>query len=47
VLPAFYARCATASPPGCVAEPVWLSGRVTALLLCIGTPVGSLEDIAK
>jgi len=33
--------------PGCVAEPVWLSGRVTALLLCIGTPVGSLEDIAK
>src|SRR6476620_3974557 len=45
-LPAFYARLRDRLP-GCVAEPVWLRGRVTALLLCIGTPVGSLEDIAK
>ena len=33
--------------PGCVAEPLWLRGRVTALFLCIGTPVAQLEDIAK
>ena len=33
--------------PGCVLEPLWLRGRVTALLLCIGEPVTSLEDIAK
>ncbi len=33
--------------PGCVAEPLWLRGRVTGLLLCVGTPVASLEDIAK
>lgn len=33
--------------PGCVAEPLWLRGRVTALFLCIGTPVVPLEDIAK
>ena len=33
--------------PGCVAEPLWLRGRVTALFLCIGTPVAPLEDIAK
>ena len=29
--------------PGCVAEPLWLRGRVTGLLLCIGTP-GRLAD---
>ena len=33
--------------PGCVAEPLWLRGRVTALFLCMGTPVAPLEDIAK
>lgn len=33
--------------PGCVAEPLWLRGRVTALLLCIGQPASSLADIAK
>ncbi len=33
--------------PGCVAEPLWLRGRVTGLLLCVGTPVASLADIAK
>jgi serine phosphatase RsbU (regulator of sigma subunit) len=45
-LPDFYARL-QAQLPGCVAEPLWLRGRVIALLLCVGTPVGSLEDIAK
>jgi serine phosphatase RsbU (regulator of sigma subunit) len=30
-----------------VAAPLWLRGRVTGLLLCIGTPVSSLDDIAK
>jgi serine phosphatase RsbU (regulator of sigma subunit) len=33
--------------PGCVAEPLWLRGRVMALLLCVGTPVTPLDDIAK
>jgi hypothetical protein len=31
----------------CFVEPLWLRGRVTGLLLCIGMPVGPLEDIAK
>jgi serine phosphatase RsbU (regulator of sigma subunit) len=33
--------------PGCVCEPLWLRGRVTGLLLCMGTPMTPLEDIAK
>jgi serine phosphatase RsbU (regulator of sigma subunit) len=33
--------------PGCQPEPLWLRGRVLGLLLCVGTPVASLEDIAK
>ena len=33
--------------PGCVTEPLWLRGRVTGLLLCVGTPLGELADIAK
>lgn len=33
--------------PGCVAVPLWLRGRVTGLLLCVGTPVAPLDDIAK
>src|SRR5437588_2219498 len=33
--------------PGCVAEPLWLRGRVTALLICVGTPLGELDDIAR
>jgi serine phosphatase RsbU (regulator of sigma subunit) len=45
-LPAFQARLRQRLP-GCVAEPLWLRGRVTALLLCVGTPVAPLEDIAK
>jgi serine phosphatase RsbU (regulator of sigma subunit) len=45
-LPEFHRRLQT-SLPGCVCEPLWLRGRVTALLLCVGTPVASLADIAK
>jgi serine phosphatase RsbU (regulator of sigma subunit) len=45
-LPAFYARLEERLP-GCVAEPLWLRGRVIGLLLCVGAPVGSLEEIAK
>ena len=33
--------------PGCVAEPLWLRGRVIALLLCVGMPLGDLADIAR
>jgi serine phosphatase RsbU (regulator of sigma subunit) len=33
--------------PGCTLEPLWLRGRVTGLLLCIGTPVDDLVDIAR
>ena len=33
--------------PGCFCEPLWLRGRVTGLLLCMGTPMAPLEDIAK
>jgi serine phosphatase RsbU (regulator of sigma subunit) len=33
--------------PGCVCEPMWLRGRVTGLLLCMGTPTAPLDDIAK
>ena len=45
-LPAFQARMRQRLP-GCVIEPLWLRGRVTGLLLCVGTPVAPLEDIAK
>src|SRR4051794_11746743 len=45
-LPDFYVRLRERLP-GCVAEPLWLRGRVLGLLLCVGSPVGSLEDIAK
>jgi serine phosphatase RsbU (regulator of sigma subunit) len=45
-LPAFYVRLEERLP-GCVAEPLWLRGRVMGLLLCIGAPSGSLQDIAK
>jgi serine phosphatase RsbU (regulator of sigma subunit) len=33
--------------PGCVTEPLWLRGRVIGLLLCVGTPLTPLADIAK
>jgi serine phosphatase RsbU (regulator of sigma subunit) len=45
-LPEFYERLQE-QLPGCVAEPLWLRGRVTGLLLCVGTPVAPLADIAK
>lgn len=45
-LPDFYERLQQ-ELPGCVPEPLWLRGRVTGLLLCVGTPVASLADIAK
>ena len=45
-LPAFRERLRQRLP-GCVIEPLWLRGRVTGLLLCVGTPVTPLEDIAK
>jgi serine phosphatase RsbU (regulator of sigma subunit) len=33
--------------PGCVLEPLWLRGRITGLLICIGIPITPLDDIAK
>jgi serine phosphatase RsbU (regulator of sigma subunit) len=45
-LPDFYARLQQRLP-GCVAEPLWLRGRVLGVLLCMGKPVAALEDIAK
>jgi serine phosphatase RsbU (regulator of sigma subunit) len=45
-LPSFYALLRRRLPR-CVAVPLWLRGRVIGLLLCVGTPVVSLEDIAK
>jgi serine phosphatase RsbU (regulator of sigma subunit) len=33
--------------PACVAEPLWLRGRVLGILLCIGVPITPLDDIAK
>jgi serine phosphatase RsbU (regulator of sigma subunit) len=45
-LPSFQARLRQRLP-GCVAEPLWLRGRVLGLLLCIGTPLTPLDDIAK
>jgi serine phosphatase RsbU (regulator of sigma subunit) len=45
-LPAFYVRLAE-QLPRCVAVPLWLRGRVLGLLLCLGAPLVSLDDIAK
>lgn len=45
-LPAFQARLRQILP-GCVAEPLWLRGRITGLLLCVGAPITPLDDIAK
>jgi len=45
-LPAFYERLEH-QLPGCVPEPLWLRGRVTGLLLFVGTPLAALADIAK
>jgi serine phosphatase RsbU (regulator of sigma subunit) len=45
-LPAFEDRLRQRLP-GCVVEPLLLRGRITGLLLCVGTPAVPLEDIAK
>jgi serine phosphatase RsbU (regulator of sigma subunit) len=45
-VPAFQGRLRQRLP-GCVAEPLWLRGRIMGFLLCIGTPVAPLDDIAK
>ena len=45
-MPGFQQRLAE-SLPGCTLEPLWLRGRITALLLCVGSPVASLADVAK
>jgi AcrR family transcriptional regulator len=45
-LPSFYEQLQR-QLPGCVIEPLWLRGRVTGLLLCLGQPIGSLTDIAR
>ena len=45
-LPEFHERLQR-QLPGCEAEPLWLRGRVTALLLCLGMPLGDLADLAK
>ncbi len=45
-LPEFYEQLQERLP-GCVVEPLWLRGRVTGLLLCMGMPLSSLADIAR
>src|SRR4051812_30016233 len=45
-LPGFYERL-KATLPRCGAAPPWLRGRGLGLLLCVGTPLGALDDIAK
>jgi AcrR family transcriptional regulator len=45
-LPALQARL-DEELPGCIAEPLWLRGRIIGLLLSVGEPVAPLDDIAK
>jgi serine phosphatase RsbU (regulator of sigma subunit) len=45
-LPAFEQRLQEILP-GCTCQPLWLRGRVTALLLCVGTPLAALRDMAR
>ena len=45
-LPSFQARLRR-QLPGCVTEPLWLRSRVLGFLLCVGTPLTPLDDIAK
>ncbi|UGS35307.1 SpoIIE family protein phosphatase [Capillimicrobium parvum] len=45
-LPSFYGRLKERLPR-CVAVPLWLRGRVLGLLVCVGVPLVSLDDIAK
>ena len=42
-----YQRQLAEKLPGCSLEPLWLRGRITGLFLCVGTPLASLEDIAR
>ena len=45
-LPAFEERLQSQFP-GCAAEPLWLRGRVTGLLLYVGELLAPLDDIAR
>jgi serine phosphatase RsbU (regulator of sigma subunit) len=45
-LPSFYDTL-TRRLPRCITAPLWLRGRVIGLLLCVGSPVAPLDDIAK
>jgi AcrR family transcriptional regulator len=45
-LPAFQARLRERLP-GCLTEPLWVRGRITALFLCVGEPIAPLANIAK
>ncbi len=45
-LPVFF-QTLRETMPRCEACPLWVRGRVIALLLCVGMPIQSLEDIAK
>jgi len=45
-LPLFY-EALRRRLPRCFAAPLWLRGRVIGLLLCVGEPIASLDDIAK
>ncbi|MBB4664532.1 SpoIIE family protein phosphatase [Conexibacter arvalis] len=45
-LASFEARLAR-ELPRCTVAPLWLRGRVLGLLLCVGTPLMPLDDIAK
>jgi serine phosphatase RsbU (regulator of sigma subunit) len=45
-LPSFYASLKHRLPR-CVAVPMWLRGRVIGLLLCVGTPMAPLDDLAQ
>ena len=45
-LPSYYERLRE-TMPRCVATPLWLRGRVLGLLLCVGSPIVELEDIAR
>ena len=41
-LPGFYEHLQRRLP-GCFVEPLWLRGRVTGLLLCVGRPISPVE----
>jgi serine phosphatase RsbU (regulator of sigma subunit) len=45
-LPGYYERLRELMPSS-VPAPLWLRGRVLGLLVCVGTPVAAVEDIAR